>query len=59
MEENHDGTCDVNFSSLTHTRASCVCMCQYNVYGVVTVCMQCPGFAVRITLRKWWSVALP
>lgn len=36
MEEKRtkDGTCDVNFSSLTHTRASCVCvcMCQYNVW---------------------------
>jgi hypothetical protein len=34
-------------ASRTHAHHVCVCMCQYNVYGVVTVCMQCLGFAVK------------
>ena len=50
MEEKRikDGTCDVNFlASRTHAHHVCVRMCQYNVCGVVPVCMHCRGFAFK------------
>ncbi len=40
MEEKRTkaGTCDVNFSSLTHTRASCVCVCVNTMCVVKSPC---------------------